>query len=120
MPARPFNIRMDRKTVAAMVRLFCRKKHLGATLCPECDRLLNYAWNRLDHCPFGPGKTTCAKCPVHCYRPAERDAMRLVMRTAGPLMFPRHPWLSLWHLWQGAKGPPKKWPVGRRGGEEPL
>ncbi|MBP9699624.1 MAG: nitrous oxide-stimulated promoter family protein [Elusimicrobia bacterium] len=105
----PFNIRLDKRTVSAMVRIFCRGTHgTGRDCCSDCGTLLDYAHARLDHCPFGPHKTTCAKCPVHCYRPHERDGMRRVMRVAGPRMFPRHPWLTLWHAWQSMRGKPKR------------
>jgi hypothetical protein len=106
----PLNIRLDKKTVGAMVRLYCTGTHgTKPGCCVECQNLLDYAHARLDHCPLGKKKTTCAKCPIHCYRPPERDAMRRVMRVAGPRMFPRHPWLSLWHTWQSLRGKPH-WP----------
>ncbi|MBL8024476.1 MAG: nitrous oxide-stimulated promoter family protein [Elusimicrobia bacterium] len=99
---------MDKKTVGAMVKLYCGRTH-GAPqeLCPDCNHLLMYAHHKLDRCFLGRRKTTCAKCPIHCYGPVERDAMRHVMRETGPHMFPRHPWLSLWHAWQSLRGMPQ-------------
>ena len=105
----PLNIRLDEKTVAAMVRIYCRAAHRAPrACCPDCVKLLEYARARLDHCPFGRFKTTCANCPVHCYRPAERDLMRRVMRLAGPRMLFRHPWLTLWHACQSFRGKPRR------------
>ena len=105
----PLNIRLDKRTVSAMVRIYCRGTHgEGREMCSDCGTLLEYAHARLDHCPFGRRKTTCAKCPVHCYKPLERDRMRHVMREAGPRMFPRHPFLSLWHVWQHFRGKPRR------------
>jgi apolipoprotein N-acyltransferase len=92
-------IAVEKKTVAAMIRLWCRSKH-GKGLCPSCAELLSYAHERLDRCVFGESKPSCAKCPVHCYAPSRRDRIRTVMREAGPAMFWRHPWLSLRHFWK--------------------
>ena len=107
----PPNIVKDAKTVAAMVRIYCRDKHGSArgALCPACADLLDYADERLEKCPFGDEKTTCRDCPIHCYRPAERTAMKDVMRYAGPRMLWQHPLLAIRHLWMERKGAPP-WP----------
>ncbi len=98
-------IAREQRTVAAMMRLWCRHHHGTRTdLCPDCRELLDYAHARLAHCPFGETKTTCARCPVHCYKPDRREAIRVVMRWAGPRMLWRHPWLALRHLLDGRKG----------------
>ncbi len=86
------------KTIRAMIRLYCRRKHgTSAVLCAECQELFNYAGLRLERCRFGSEKPTCAKCPVHCYLPERREQIRLVMRFAGPRMVWKHPILSLQH-----------------------
>jgi len=110
----PTNIQRDLRTVSAMVRLFCRAKHAdpSGALCPSCAELAGYAELRLSKCPFGAEKTTCRECPVHCYRPGEREAMRAVMIYAGPRMLWTHPWLALRHLWLERKGAPP-WPPRR-------
>lgn len=107
----PRNIVLDARTVAAMVRIFCRDVHgrPAGHLCDACTALLGYAEQRLARCPFGPEKTTCRECPIHCYRPAQRSVMKDVMRHAGPRMLWRHPWLAVRHLWLDRKGPPP-WP----------
>lgn len=107
----PRNIVLDARTVAAMVRIFCRDVHgrPAGHLCKPCAALLEYAEQRLARCPFGPEKTTCRECPIHCYRPAQRSVMKDVMRYAGPRMLWRHPWLAVRHLWLDRKGPPP-WP----------
>ncbi len=90
------------KTMAAMVRCFCRGRHGGqADLCPQCRQLLDYATTRLQRCRFVADKPTCANCPVHCYQPHRREQMREVMRYAGPQMLWRHPILSLRHWLDG-------------------
>src|SRR5262245_5092381 len=107
----PRNIELDRRTVGAMVHLYCEGVHHSArgALCRECDSLAGYADVRLEKCPFGDEKTTCRECPIHCYRPVEREAMKVVMRYAGPRMLWRHPLLAIRHLWLERKGPPP-WP----------
>lgn len=88
----------ERKTLEAMVRIFCRWHHAHEEgLCPACGELLDYAIARLDRCPFGENKPTCARCPVHCYKPTVRDQIRQVMRSAGPWMILYHPWLTILH-----------------------
>ncbi len=92
--------RLDRewRTIAAMVRCYCHDHHrTTGGLCAECQGLLDYAGLRLERCRFGTEKPTCAKCPVHCYQPARREQVRVVMRDAGPRMLWQHPLLSLRH-----------------------
>lgn len=85
-------------TMQRMVEIHCRDHHGAATPCPECREFLDYAERRLEKCPYGERKPTCAKCPIHCYKPAQRERARQIMRHAGPRMTLRHPWLSLHHL----------------------
>ncbi len=107
-------MRRERRTIEAMIRLYCRDHHgRGRELCAGCAELLGYALERLDRCPFQEGKTTCAKCPVHCYKPSMREAVRAVMRYAGPRMVWRHPVLALFHLLDGRRTEPVR-PASRR------
>jgi hypothetical protein len=77
-------------------------------LCSDCAALVEYAHRRLDRCPFQEKKTTCANCPVHCYKPEMRDKVRRVMRYAGPRMAYQHPLLALFHFFDGfRKNPPR-------------
>ncbi len=100
-------MRRERRTIEAMIRLYCRHHHGGGrNLCPACAELLDYAFQRLDRCPFQEGKTTCAKCPVHCYKPSMREKVREVMRYSGPRMLWRHPVLALFHLLDGRRKEP--------------
>ena len=57
-------------------------------------------------CPFGEGKTTCARCPVHCYRKDMREKIRQVMRYSGPRMVYRHPVMAARHLMDGRRKEP--------------
>lgn len=67
-------------------------------MCPDCAELLEYALSRLSRCPFGVKKTSCRKCPVHCYRPDMKVRIRAVMRYSGPRMMFYHPVAALRHL----------------------
>lgn len=97
----------ERKTVEAMIGLHCQDRHgTDNGLCPECEELRDYARQRLKMCPFQEGKTTCAKCPVHCYKPAMREQIRIVMRYAGPRMPVRHPLMTLQHMVDGRRKEP--------------
>lgn len=91
-------IEREKKTVALMIRLYCRKAEGNRQLCETCTELLHYAHQRLDHCPFGERKTACKHCRVHCYKPEMRQRMKQVMRYAGPRMIFYHPWAALRHL----------------------
>lgn len=93
-------IENEKKTVEQMIRLYCRLKEGNRTLCADCQALLEYAHKRLDRCKFGEQKSTCRKCPVHCYKPDMRGGMQEVMRFAGPRMMLYHPLEALRHLWQ--------------------
>ena len=94
----------EARTVDAMIELYCREVHGSAAgLGSSCAGLRDYARQRLKKCPFQEGKTTCARCPVHCYRPEMRRRIRAVMRYAGPRMLLRRPRLALLHLVDGLR-----------------
>jgi Nitrous oxide-stimulated promoter len=91
-------IQREKRTVSAMIALYCQAHHPAAeTPCAECRELQDYALARLDRCPFGDKKPTCAKCPIHCYKPDMKARIREVMRYAGPRMLRRHPLLAAMH-----------------------
>jgi hypothetical protein len=89
----------EEKTIEKMILLYCKNHHQGnKELCQDCNQLKDYAIQRIQRCPFGIQKTTCQKCTVHCYNQSNQQAIRAVMRYAGPRMLLRHPYLSLRHL----------------------
>ncbi len=96
-------IKRESDTIAVMIALYCHKLHFADGLCNQCKKLLDYARERLDKCPFGESKTTCAKCPVHCYKPEMRQQIRAVMRYSGPRMIYRHPIMAIQHLVDGRR-----------------
>jgi hypothetical protein len=99
----------ERRTVEAMIRLFCTDRHGSSQeLCAECAELWDYVQLRLERCPFHENKPVCSKCPIHCYQPARRTQIQTVMRYAGPRMLKRHPILAVRHLLDGTKKPSAK------------
>jgi hypothetical protein len=91
-----------------MISLYCQHHHQKNGLCDECAELRNYSMERLKKCPFQEGKTTCNKCPVHCYQPLMRERIRSVMRYAGHHMTYRHPVLALFHFIDRIKKEPDR------------
>ncbi|MDE7154137.1 MAG: nitrous oxide-stimulated promoter family protein [Muribaculaceae bacterium] len=94
----------EKRTVEAMVRIYCRGKHGNNKICENCRALLDYAFSRLERCPQVPSKPTCAKCLIHCYSPAMRERIRVVMRYSGPRMLFRHPLMAMRHIWRETIG----------------
>lgn len=93
-------LRREYLTMQHMVEIYCEDHH-GAVepeACPDCQEFLAYAERRLEKCPYGEGKPTCARCPVHCYKRVQREKARAIMRYSGPRMVWRHPWLSVLHV----------------------
>jgi len=89
----------EKKTIGAMIQLHCHDIHgRTSSLCDECGDMQGYAFFRLDKCPFGADKPTCAKCIVHCYKPGMRERIKELMRYSGPKMTFRHPILALFHV----------------------
>ena len=47
-------IEQEKKTVRQLLEIYCHgKNHVSKGLCEECSALLDYAYQRLDHCKFG-------------------------------------------------------------------
>lgn len=90
----------EHETFRCMAVIYCGHHHGGSRgrLCPDCAGFMQYAEKRLEKCPYGDAKPTCANCPIHCYKPAQRETARRIMRYAGPRMTWRHPIRALRHL----------------------
>jgi hypothetical protein len=103
-------VRLDRerRTVAAMIAIFCRNRHASdGPLCEECSELEAYTRLRLERCPYAEEKPTCVNCPIHCYQPRRREQIREVMAYSGPRMLLSHPVLAIRHMLDGRrKAPP--------------
>ena len=71
-----------------MIELYCRH-HLHQDQMPEeYQHLADFACRRLDHCKYGEQKTA----------PKEREAIRKVMRWAGPRMIWYAPKDAILHI----------------------
>jgi hypothetical protein len=93
-------IEKEKRVVAFMVRLYCRRKEGNHKLCFGCNELIEYAKIRLDGCKFKDKKPACKNCTVHCYKPEMREKMRQVMRFSGPRMMFYAPKEFLRHIFK--------------------
>jgi hypothetical protein len=122
MSTKSGQVRLNRelRTMACMVEIYCaghrHPRTAGQAACSECGTFLAYAARRLEKCPYGPEKPTCAKCPIHCYKPQPRALAREIMRYAGPRMLLRHPWLSVTHVFDKTRHVEHPMALRRRGG----
>lgn len=95
-------IAKEKKIVKLMIQIYSEghdKKPLNEN--QKMQELLDYAYFRLDKCPFKDNKKFCSKCKVHCYKPEMRQQIKNVMRYAGPRMLFKHPILLLFkHMLQ--------------------
>lgn len=85
-------IEREKKTIKLMIEIYCRKKHKHKdSLCDECTELLEYAHKRLSFCKFGENKSTCGKCPIHCYKKDMKAKIKDVMKFSGPRLIIYNP-----------------------------
>ena len=92
------SLETEKKTIAAMIRIYCKDLHnTQQGLCDACMDLQQYAFKRIEHCPLKYDKPACNGCTVHCYTQVRRDKVRLVMIYSGRRMLFRHPYLTLIH-----------------------
>lgn len=105
MPTGQKHLDREQLTIAKMIGIYCSDRHDGdgGDLCSTCQEFLDYAELRLQKCPYGVDKPTCANCPIHCYKPARRAQAREIMRYAGPRMLLRHPLLTIAHKIDGLR-----------------
>ena len=76
-------IEREKQTIKLMVEIYCKKKH-GTK--GECQEFLEYAHKRLSFCKFGEEKSTCSRCPIHCYKKDMKEKAKEVMKFSGPRM----------------------------------
>ena len=85
-------IEREKKTIKLMIEIYCRKNHgCKDELCEECKELLEYAHKRLTYCKFGENKSTCGKCPIHCYKKDMKEKVKAVMKFSGPRLIIYNP-----------------------------
>lgn len=88
----------EKEVVSYMISLYCRKKHGGDTLCPECAELDAYSAKRSDLYPFMETKAFCANCKVHCYKSDMRERIQEVMKFSSPRMLFHRPGMAIRHV----------------------
>ena len=79
-------IEKEKQTIKLMIDIYCKKKHgnKSGELCEECAELLEYEHKRLTYCKFGEEKSTCSRCPIHCYKKDMKEKIKDVMKFSGP------------------------------------
>ena len=111
---------MEADVMTEMIALYCRGQNHAhrvqefraegiPALCPDCQRLLEYARTRIIRCPRMDVKSFCSACPVHCYTADMRTRIREVMRWSGPRMLLRHPFMTLRHIWTDFAAHRREW-----------
>jgi len=97
-------MKRERKTINAMVKIYCKGNHkTKSTFCKDCQTLLDYAFERLSNCPYKKNKPTCRNCTIHCFNEPEKLKFRKIMRYAGPRIIFKNPILAIHHLIDGFK-----------------
>lgn len=92
-------VEKEKRVIELMIKIYCKKKHKNKEgLCDECQELFEYAHKRLTYCKFGDKKSTCAKCPIHCYKPDMKLKVKEVMRFSGPRLIIYNPIELIRHM----------------------
>ncbi len=91
-------IEKEKQTITLMVELYCKHKLHAKQMPEEYASFLEYAHKRLDHCRFGEKKTSCKRCPIHCYGKERREQARRIMRWSGPRMIFHAPVAAIKHM----------------------
>ena len=83
----------EKRTIKLMIDIYCQKKHGNnkGELCEECSELLEYVHKRLSFCKFGENKSTCSRCPIHCYKKDMKEKVKEVMKFSGPRLIIYNP-----------------------------
>lgn len=96
------HIEHEKKIVSLMIQIYCKKNHHCSELCEECQDLQQFAYKRLNACPYQEKKSFCAHCPTQCYTKNYKERMKNVMKFSGkymllinPLLFFQHAIISL-------------------------
>lgn len=94
----------EKEIVTKMIKIYCKgNKHEDNSPCSKCERLIDYANERIDNCPFMETKTFCSNCKVHCYKAEMREMIRTVMRYSGPRMLFHNPVMAIKHVVESKK-----------------
>jgi hypothetical protein len=108
--------RRDIRILRLMTEIYCRDHHAQipapptwellsgwlrrrkpAGLCPDCEKFVAYAGERLSRCPLTP-KPACRHCHIHCFAPSHRETARRIMRHGWPRIIRRGRIDLLWKV----------------------
>ena len=92
------SVNIEKRTIKAMIKIYCKKHHGFSELCPDCSKLHEYSSLRIERCVFGKNKPACNKCKVHCYSSEKRENIKEIMRYSGRKMLLKHPYLTFLHF----------------------
>lgn len=107
-------IEEEKKNINFMISLYCKGNHKNhwknnnKELCQECRELRDFAYMRIEKCPMKDTKTFCSTCTIQCYPKEKRQAIREVMKWAGPRMLLYNPPLAFKHVYNTIKNKKKK------------
>ena len=92
----------EKKYIPIMIKKYCHHYHHTKKdeLCPECQKLTEYALFRLSVCPFKKNKKFCSVCKIHCYQSPYKEQIRNVMQYSGQRMIFTHPIFAFKHAFQ--------------------
>lgn len=91
----------EKKVVHKMISVYCKAKHnTKQHLCEDCQQLFDYAFQRLERCPFGEKKPTCGSCSIHCYKTDMKIKIKEIMRFSGPRMLFLNPIYTVKHFYK--------------------
>lgn len=94
-------ITKEKEVLALMIKIYCQKNkhnHDKNQLCQECQNIQDYAFKKLDACPYQPDKDFCSFCKTHCYHEDEAKHIREIMRYSGKYFVFYQPVFSIKHL----------------------
>ncbi|MDO5100211.1 MAG: nitrous oxide-stimulated promoter family protein [Eubacteriales bacterium] len=77
---------------------FGRRRFASVQLCEDCRDLLLIGWRHTNNCPRMAEKTFCHHCPKPCYRKADEERIKTVMRQSGRRLLWKHPLLAVCQL----------------------
>jgi len=102
MAGKQQKIKRERKTIKAMVEIYCKGIHRSkSNLCKGCQAILDYANLRLLKCPYQHDKPTCKNCTTHCYKEPEKSQILKIMNYSESRILFFHPLLAIRHLLDG-------------------
>ena len=94
----------EKKIIKEMISIYCKIKHKKTdVLCIKCQELVDYAYLKIEKCPFKDTKSFCSNCKIHCYNPDMKIRIREVMIFSKKKMIYKHPIMTVSHMFCAIK-----------------